>query len=93
MIRFIAKQFDNNYTGLPDAAANPDQLKTVLQLAFGVAAAIAVLTIVIAAFNYATAGGDSDKISRSRRAIIFALVGLAITLLGQAIVFVVVDQL
>lgn len=93
MQNIFAQKFDNKYTGLPDASATSDQLATILQLAFGVAAAIAVLSIAIAAFNFATANGDGDKISRSKRAIVFALIGLAIAMLGQAIVFLVVKQI
>jgi hypothetical protein len=93
MKNIFAQKFDNKYTGLPDASATSQTLATILQLAFGVAAAIAVLSIVIAAFNFATANGDGDKISRSKRAIAFALIGLAIAMLGQAIVFVVVKQI
>lgn len=93
MFNFFAQRVPNQHTNLPEVRANPDQLVTAMHIAFGVVAAVALLTIAIAAFNFATAGGDSDKISRSKNAIIFALIGIAVSILGEAIVFVVVGQL
>lgn len=92
MIEFLA-QVNNNLTNLPETSAGPGRLKTILAVAFGIAAAIALLSIAIAAFNFVTSEGDPEKISRSKRAIVYALVGLAVALLGEAIVFLVVGQL
>jgi uncharacterized membrane protein YidH (DUF202 family) len=93
MVNFFAERINNNLTGLPDVAATQNQLVTVMEIAFGIVAAVALLTIAIAAFNYATASGDSDKISRSKNAIIFALIGIAVAVFGEAIVFVVWKQI
>lgn len=90
----ILSQIDNaKLTKLPEVSADKSSLQNILMVAFGVAAALAVLTIVIAALNFATGGGDPEKISRSKNAIIYALVGLAIALLAEAIVMLVLDKL
>lgn len=91
--QIIAQVNNSKLTGLPEVKADQGSLKNILAVAFGVAAALAVLTIVIAALNFATAGGDPEKISRSKSAIIYALVGLAIALLAEAIVLLILDKL
>lgn len=78
---------------LPEVAASQDSVQTLLAVIFGVAAAIAILVIVIAGFNLVTGGGDPEKIARSKKTIIFALVGLAIALSAEFIVLTVLNRL
>jgi FtsH-binding integral membrane protein len=92
LIIFAQQTLDADKVGLPDVAADDNQLRNGLAIAFGVAAALAVLTIVIAALNFASAGSDKDKIGRSKNAIIFALIGLMIALTAEAIVLTVLDK-
>jgi hypothetical protein len=80
-------------TGLPLVQANPDNLRNGLVIFFGVVAALAVLSIVIAGFNFVTSEGDPDKISRSKRTIVLALVGLLIAMSAEAIVLTVLRKL
>lgn len=80
-------------TGLPLVGAGPNSLNNILALFFGVIAALAVLSIVIAGFNFVTSDGDPEKVSRSKRTIILALIGLAIALSAELIVFTVLNRL
>jgi len=93
LLNILAQVDNGRLTKLPEVKANEAQLQNILAVAFGIAAGIAVLTIVIAALNFASAGSDTEKISRSKNAIIFALVGLAIALSAEAIVLLVMDKL
>lgn len=78
---------------LPEVSANEQQLQKGLAIAFGIFAAVAVLVIVIAAINFATAEGDPDKISRAKKTIIYAAIGLIICLSAEAIVLTVLGRL
>lgn len=80
-------------TTLPQVSANSNQLNNALSVIFGIAAAIALLSLVIAAFNFASAGGDSDKISRSKKTIIFSLIGLIICLSAEVIVLTLIEKI
>lgn len=71
---------------LPQVSANEGQVQSILAVVFGVFAAIAVIVIVIAAINFATADGNPDNISRAKKTIIYALIGLVIALSAEAIV-------
>jgi hypothetical protein len=79
--------------GLPEVDADESQLQSVFGVVFGIAAAIAVLVIVLASINFITGGGDPEKISRAKKSVIFALVGLAIAISGEVIVLTVLDRL
>lgn len=79
-------QVDADLTGLPEVTASENQLQNLLTIVFGVIAAMAIITIMIAAINFASAGSDTDKVARSKKAIIYALIGLTIAIFAEAIV-------
>lgn len=79
-------------TTLPQVAASENQLKNILAVVFGTIAAVAIITLMIAAVNFATAGSDTDKVSRSKRAVIYALVGLVIAASAEIIVLTVLGK-
>lgn len=67
------------------------QLQNILSIFFGVMGAVAVLIIVIAAFQYVISAGDAGKVARAKDAIIYALVGLVVAIMAFAIVNFVLD--
>lgn len=73
-------------TGLPTVGASSDNLHSLLQVVFGVLAALAVLMVTIAALNFINAQGDPAKVTKARNTIIYALVGLVLSLSAEAIV-------
>ena len=79
--------------GLPEISAGSSEVESILVIVFGAAAAVAVLVIVIASLNIATGGGDPEKISRGKKTIILALVGLAIALTAEFIVLTILNRI
>jgi hypothetical protein len=79
--------------GLPEVAADQSSVQEIIAIVLGVAVAISILIIVIAGFNITTGGGDPDKIARGKKTIIFALVGLAISVSAEVIVLTVLNRL
>jgi hypothetical protein len=55
----------------------------ILSVAIGITA---VVMIMVAGFKYITAGGDAGSIGSAKNTIIYAIVGLVIVALAQAIV-------
>ena len=78
---------------LPQVSANENQIQNGLAIIFGVFAAVAILIIIIAAINFATSEGNPENISRAKKTIIYALVGLLISLSAEAIVLTVLGRL
>ena len=98
-INTLAQAIRNNCNGercisnLPTVNANENQIQNLLGIVFGVIAAVAVIVIIIAAINFATADGNPDDISRAKKTIIYALVGLAIAISAEAIIYTVLGSL
>ena len=59
---------------------------TIVKFIVGIAGVIAVVIIIIAGINIAVSQGDSAKLAKATKAIIFAAVGLVVCLLAFAIV-------
>lgn len=53
---------------------------------------IAIIMIVISGFKYVVSGGDSGKISSAKSTLIYALVGVVIVALAQAMVHFVINR-
>ena len=79
-------------TGIPKVNAGTSELQSILSITFGIVAAIAVLIIVIAGFKYVTSTGKSENAARARETIIYAVVGLVISLSAEAIVAFVLSK-
>lgn len=89
----FAQLFNSNkIPNLPDASADQGQIETILQIVFQVAAVVAVLIIVIAGFTYVLSGGDPQKTNRAKDAILYAVIGLVVAILGYTIVTLVINR-
>jgi hypothetical protein len=51
--------------------------------------ALSLIMIVIAGFNYVTAGDSSEKVSKANKMILYAAIGIAVALLAKGIPLIV----
>jgi len=72
------------------APADSNTVHTVLNMVFAISASIAVLMIVIGGFRYIVAHGDPNSTAQARNTIIYAVIGLLVTMAAFAIVTFVV---
>lgn len=68
-------------------------LSTVLNILSFVAGVIAFIMIVVSGFRFITSQGDSSAVAGARTALIYALAGLAVVALSQAIVHFVLGKI
>lgn len=96
IIRKFAQQVDRivdrSELEIPQATANSSQLQVVLQIVFGIAGAVAVLMVVIGAFQYVISTGDPQKTAKAKNTILYALIGVAVAVSAQVIVSFVLDE-
>ena len=78
--------------GLPQVDAGSHQLQQILQIAFGIIAAVAVLFVVIGGLRLVISEGDPQDTAKARYTIIYAVVGLAIAIVAEAIVTLVLNR-
>ena len=79
-------------TGLPVVSASSTNFHSLLQLALGVIAAVAVLIIVLAGLKFVTAQGDPQEVAKARSTIIYALIGLVVAVSAEIIVSFVLNK-
>jgi hypothetical protein len=78
---------------LPVVNADSGTVSTVLGIVFGIAGGLALLMITVSGLRYILAAGDPEKISKAKNGIVYALVGLAIAIAAESIVYFVGSQL
>lgn len=75
-----------NTTCLPQPAASYGDLQTILSIVFAITASVALLIIVIAGFRYIVAHGDPNGVAQAKKAILYAIIGLLVSLAAFSIV-------
>ena len=73
-------------TNVPIININQATLAQLLSITFTVAGAMAVLFILIGAVRYAVAVGDPGQLKTAKNTILYAIVGLIVSISGFAIV-------
>lgn len=66
-----------------EAESLVDLAKAIGKFIFQIAIPIAVIIIIYAGILFLTSGGDKEKVGKARKALFYAVVGLAIILIGQ----------
>lgn len=79
-------------SSLPRTTADANRIQIVLNVVFAVVGAISVLMVVIGGIKYASSQGDPQAISKAKGTIIYAIVGLIVTILAVAIVDFVIGR-
>lgn len=85
---FLAVQIiDENKTLLPkNVVADQSALRDVLSVVFAIVGVLAFLVIVIAGFQFVISGGDPQKVTKARQAILYAVVGIVVSAAAFTIV-------
>jgi NADH:ubiquinone oxidoreductase subunit 6 (subunit J) len=61
-------------------------IKTIVNILSVLVGVVAIIMIIWAGFKYVTSGGDSNKVTSAKNALIYALIGLIIVALAQLMV-------
>lgn len=83
---------ESEIDGVPKGGLSESRVTNGLEIFFGIAAAVAVLTIAISALRIVISRGNSQDVAKARDAIIYATIGLVITMSGFVIVSFVVER-
>ena len=85
-----AEECDNITSMLESRLPNPNPPSTtditdIFNVAYGMAAVVAVGFIVYGGIQYINSAGDSGKVARAKNTIVFAIAGLLVVLLASTI--------
>lgn len=78
---------------LPQVDSGSSEIKLILSIVFTLIGAMSLLVITIAGFRYIVSRGEPQEIARAKNSIIYALVGLVVSILAFSIVNFVVGNL
>jgi hypothetical protein len=90
-ITYIAQT--NLENPFPTVNAGSSFISTLLNIVFGIIGAIALLFIVIGGFRYVISTGDPKNTAKAKNTIIYALVGILVSLSAIGIVNFVAGKL
>lgn len=76
----------HNETGIPMISAGDSTLQAVIAAAFLIIGIISVLFIIIGGYRYVISGGDQGAIKQAKNTILYAVVGLVITIVSFVVV-------
>lgn len=91
-LQYMAQSIGGNRVNLPTAsfdATFPNIVSTVL----GIAILLSVLFVVIGGFKYTTSNGSSEGIKKAKDTILYAIIGLVISLSAYVIVQFVLETI
>lgn len=77
---------------LPKVTPSGDNVQNVLNAVFVVAGLLAIAFVAFGGFQYTISNGDSNGIARAKNTILYALIGLVVTLMAAIIVNFVIGK-
>lgn len=83
---FFFAQYHVNLAPLPHVSGGPSVVQSIFRIIFPIIGALSVLMFVIGGFRYITAQGDPQQISKAKGTLIYAIVGLVISITAVGIV-------
>jgi len=79
---------------LPDIRGSQSTFITdALTVVIGIVGALCLLFIVVGGFRYILSQGDPQGVTKAKSTIVYALIGLVVTIMAQLIVSLVVEAL
>ncbi len=82
-----------NITTLPKPTATPDRINTIMTVVFIIIGALSVLMFVVGGMRYISSQGDPQQIARAKGTLVYALVGLLVSISAVSIVTFVLGRL
>lgn len=94
LISLISKiQLNENELQIPKSNADSGAFGTALELAFAALGATAFIIMVVAGLKFVTSRGNPDGVAKARNTVIYAAIGLVLSLLSFSIVRFVVGNM
>jgi tellurite resistance protein TehA-like permease len=79
--------------GIPCRGVGGSSIQTALQVAFAIAGAVAVIIIIIAGLRYTISAGNPQEAAKAKNAILYAVIGVVVCVLGYGIVRFVINRI
>ncbi|MET1033151.1 MAG: hypothetical protein ABWX94_01495 [Candidatus Saccharimonadales bacterium] len=81
-----------NIDSLPKPAADQPRLQLILTTVFTITGAIALLVVAIGGLRYVLSHGDPSSTAQAKNMILYALIGLTVSIIAVSIVAFVIGR-
>ncbi len=92
LIRLIAA-IDIGDPNIPKATADSSAVEVILKIVLGIAGGISVIMVAIGAFKYVLSLGEVQAVAKAKDTILYAIIGLIVTIIAFALVNAVMGKL
>jgi hypothetical protein len=82
-----------NVSTLPHGSADGNKVQVILSIVFGIIGALSLLMVTVGGFRYVASQGNPQAATKAKDTIVYALVGLLVSISAIAIVTFVVGRL
>lgn len=89
----LVAQYNVDIGGLPQVSTGGDRVTIILTIVFSVIGALSLLMLTIGGFRYVASQGDPQALSKAKGTIIYAIVGLLVSISAVAIVTFVLGRI
>ena len=93
MIYRLFAQISQNDINIPKPGVSNDTFQTVLQLVFGVMGGAALIVVTVAGLKYVLSQGNPQETAKAKNTILYALVGLGLSISAFTILNFVSDKI
>lgn len=82
MSRILFGKLNPEDAGIAQVTLTQANVTSLVSAVLGLAGMVAVLFIVLGGISYATSAGDPGKISKAKDTILYAIIGLVVTIIS-----------
>ncbi len=82
-----------NIDSLPKPGADASRLRLIMTTVFMITGAIALLVVTIGGLRYVLSHGDPSATAQAKNTILYALIGLVVSIIGVSLVAFVVGRI
>ena len=80
-------------TNIPQVAADNSTLTTGLGIVFAIIGVVSVIIIIVQGINFVLSKGEPDKAASARKGVIYAVIGLGISVSANIIVLILLNDI
>lgn len=91
IINRFAQVLERNELNLPNVSLTGASVRDIISIVASILGFIAVIVIIIAAIKFITSQGEPQKVANARNTIIYAAIGLVVSILAHVIVNFVIE--
>jgi len=86
MLAQVSTPTQQHFTNLPTTGATVGAVQAIMTVVFVITGAIAVIIVTIGGIKYASSQGDPQAIAKAKGTIIYAAVGLLVSIFAVGII-------